>query len=114
MNAYPDFDNHASCSDSLTPDIWFPEEISGTGGRGWSYTQDAKLARQICFGCPAINECAEYSLQFRDLTGIWAGLDRFQRAAIQKTERLKTISVSSTIAPFAAALPRGAHGVRQE
>ena len=95
---FPHFNAEASCASALNPpDLWFPEEVSGVNGRGWSRTPSAMMAREICKGCEARVECDEYSLQYNDLTGIWAGRDRMEREEIQNALNLETISVRSTL-----------------
>lgn len=94
---FPHFKAEASCASALNPDLWFPVEVSGNVVPHWSRVPSALMARAICRFCPARDECKEYSLQFHDLTGIWAGLDRMERAEIQETLNLETISVRSTL-----------------
>lgn len=81
INEHPNFKNEASCAYAPNPDLWFPEEHSGRVR--WSHTPEANQAREICRTCPALQECAEYALQFSDLSGIWAGMDRYERRAEQ-------------------------------
>lgn len=94
---FPHFEAEPSCANALNPEIWFPEEVAGVVGRGWSRIPSAMMAREICKFCAANSECKEYSLQYDDLTGIWAGMDRMERAEIQEALGLETISVRSTI-----------------
>ena len=93
----PVFSSHASCSDALEPDMWFPEEVGGKSGRGWSRTPSANFARAICRGCEAFTECKEYALQFQDLAGIWADQDRHERHAEQIQRGIKPRPVFNTI-----------------
>jgi hypothetical protein len=93
----PVFSKHPSCADSLEPDMWFPEEVSGISGRGWSYTPSAKLARSICQGCEAFDECKDYALEFQDLAGIWADQDRKERYAEQVARGIKPRPVWNSI-----------------
>jgi hypothetical protein len=95
---FPHFKEEASCANALNPDLWFPEEVAGKDGRGWSRVPSAMMARAICKGCDALPECEEYSMQYSDLAGIWAGRDRMEREEIQRTLHLQTISVRSTLA----------------
>ncbi len=95
---FPHFKAEASCADALNPDLWFPEEVAGKEGRGWSRIPSAMMARAICKGCDALAECDEYSMQYNDLAGIWAGRDRLEREEIQRALHLETISVRSTLA----------------
>jgi len=92
---FPRFTKETSCAYSHNPDLWFPEEKSGHVA--WSYTPGAMLARSICKGCPAREECLEYSLQFSNLSGIWAGLDRHERKAEQLTRGITPQPVYVTI-----------------
>jgi hypothetical protein len=94
---FPHFKEEASCASALNPDLWFPEEVAGKEGRGWSRVPSAMMARAICKGCDALAECEEYSMQYSDLAGIWAGRDRLEREEIQKTLNLQTISVRGTL-----------------
>ena len=95
---FPHFKAEASCANALNPDIWFPEEIAGKAGRGWSRIPSAMMARAICKGCEALTECDEYALQYSDLVGIWAGRDRMEREEIQKKLNIETIRVRNTLA----------------
>ena len=90
----PRFENHASCSDH-DPDLWFPQEKAGT--KSWSRTPEAMRAREICSTCPALQECLDYSLQYSGLYGIWAGLDWYERADIQKWSESIPVLMTSTI-----------------
>lgn len=84
---YPSFTNTAACS-SHNPDLWFPQEKSGT--RNWTRTPDAIRARTICASCPARQECYDYSIQYSNLYGIWAGLDWYERKEIQAEDGIDT------------------------
>lgn len=95
---FPHLKAKASCANAPDPDLWFPEEIAGVNGRGWSRTPSAMQAREICSTCEARIECDEYALQYNDLAGIWAGRDRMERAEIQERLHLETISVRTTLA----------------
>ena len=88
------FDNPALCASHPEPDLWFPKEKSGT--RNWTRTPDAVKARTICQACPAQQECLDYSLQYRYLYGIWAGLDWYERHEIQDRKKIKTMDWVST------------------
>lgn len=81
INEHPNFKNDALCAYAPDPDLWFPEEHAGRVK--WSQTPSANEARAICRKCPAKDECLEYSIQFIDLSGIWAGMDRYERRAEQ-------------------------------
>ena len=91
--SYPKFNNHASCSDH-NPDLWFPQERAGS--RSWTRTPDAIRARTICASCPARIECYDYAIKIRNLYGIWAGLDWYERHAIQDEEQIETVEMLNT------------------
>lgn len=94
-NHYPVFVNEPECA-NYDPDLWFPQEQAGKW-HNWSHTPDAMKARAICASCPALKECFDYSIQYSGLYGIWAGLDWYERDALQKKDNLKPFSMLSTI-----------------
>ena len=87
----PKFVNEASCAGDMRPDDWFPEMDSVSHLPQWdkrnafSHTPSAMRARNVCLSCPAFNECEEYSLQYRELYGIWANKDIYERSALQRS-----------------------------
>ena len=83
-NHLPMLTNHQSCAEKgYDPEWWHPQELSGRQ-RNWSHTPEAELARSICSTCPAKQECRSYALKYFNLTGIWGGMDRLERHAMQK------------------------------
>lgn len=51
----------------------------------------------ICDTCPVAVECLTYSYQLGDAYGVWGGLSRHQRQALQsQRSRIKCISCQST------------------
>lgn len=87
---YPQFEAEASCAAGiLDPEIWFDYETV-RGGKA-IHTDGSKLAKKICFECPALRECRAYSMQYSNLFGIWGGLDHLERSNMQKANRIKTI-----------------------
>jgi len=96
---FPKFKKEASCMGSATPDDWFPEFNLSDGSRTgirfrYSYTPEAMRARNTCLDCPAFDECLEYSLQWTDLEGIWANMDKYERAQEQRVRGIKTTSLT--------------------
>jgi hypothetical protein len=95
-NHLPMFVEQALCADKVyDPDLWHPQELAGIN-RNWSHTPDAELARSICSVCPAKQECKEYSLKYSGLSGIWAGMDRIERHAMQTALNMEPIDWIST------------------
>jgi WhiB family redox-sensing transcriptional regulator len=44
-------------------------------------------ARTVCDGCPVRDECLEFALADRTVTGIWAGTDDRERRTIRRERR---------------------------
>jgi len=101
MSDMPKFNNRPLCADSPTPEDWFPEEFANDASirYNYSYTESALRARNICLNCNALDECLEYSLQFENLEGIWAGYDRFERAEKQRNLKITEL-ISVHISDF--------------
>lgn len=59
-------------------DNWFPQP---------GQTSAVRTAKQVCFGCPVIMECAQYALRTRQADGVWGGLSESQRVTIIKNYR---------------------------
>jgi WhiB family redox-sensing transcriptional regulator len=79
----PEFESNALCSTiGLDPEIWFDYEVHRGGSV--TYNESTKLAREVCYSCPALRECRAYAMQFFNLHGIWGGLDHVERGRMQK------------------------------
>lgn len=52
----------------VDPDTWFSKQQS-----------DVRAAQKICWTCPVINECLNYSLRNREPYGVWGGVDEKER-----------------------------------
>ena len=103
----PKFTNEALCASDTKPDDWFPEFDLTKGLRQgmrerFSRTPDALRARSICLACPAYDECLEYSLQYKDLYGIWANLDQFER---EREQQLRGLKRSDLVPAYVNELP---------
>ena len=95
-NHLPMFTNQALCTDKgYNPEWWHPQELAGIN-RNWSHTPEATLARSICSVCPAKQECRTYALKYFNLSGIWGGMDRLERHAMQKGLNMEPIDWIST------------------
>lgn len=82
----------AGCaSKENNPEWWFPERNMDNKlvEYTYAYTPTAIRARNICLNCPVFDECLEYSLEFKDLEGIWANYDYYERAQLRVTRRMK-------------------------
>lgn len=86
----PRFKSKALCVESETPDDFFPDRSSITRVNSHveiqrhSYTESAMRARNLCLNCEAYDECYEYSMRYRDLDGIWANQDYYERREAQR------------------------------
>jgi WhiB family redox-sensing transcriptional regulator len=94
----------ASCADpQFDPEWWHPVEVGGS--TAWSYTFDAKRARSVCQSCPVKQECLDYALQYFELAGIWGGLDRKERHAIQVAKNMNPTSWVNSYASGVYSVP---------
>lgn len=85
----PEFNNKlliGACSESKTPDDWFPQFPLGNVGRKKMANLALKVAQtiDICNGCSVRDECLEQGMSKGDMSyGIWGGVmagDRLQNA----------------------------------
>jgi hypothetical protein len=92
MSQFPNFTEASACAGDSNPDAWFPEEVPDPSHEDrlieLSDTPEALRAKGLCMTCPAYDECMNYSMQFKDLTGIWAGLDVQERRELQEYKRV--------------------------
>lgn len=100
----PAFSTHASCAE-YDPDLWFPEErrSNARDRYDYSYTPEAIVARTVCSNCDAYDECLDYAVQFKNMEGIWANHDRYERAEEQRRRGMsedELIDASITCVPM--------------
>ena len=57
------------------PDLWYGSEDEATATR-------YKEAKKMCSYCPAIQACATYAIEARELYGVWGGLSPLERDAL--------------------------------
>lgn len=50
----------------------------------------ARQARQVCNGCPVIDDCAEYAINDPNLQGVWGGMSWIERTRIRQTRKRET------------------------
>jgi WhiB family redox-sensing transcriptional regulator len=76
----PAWYSYAACRHpDIDPDIFFPT-------RGCTPTQ-INVAKRICYGCPARDECLAYAMSNRESFGIWGGTSERERRAIRAANR---------------------------
>jgi hypothetical protein len=78
--SFPKFKGDEPCT-TRHPDLLYPEIITEKHARDAAVT-----AREICNGCPMLNECLEWGL-FHEFYGIWGGTTSTQRKKLR--EQLK-------------------------
>lgn len=66
--------DQAACR-GMDPDVFFP----GRGDRA-----GVVKAKQICAGCPVVEECREYAFARGEKHGIYGGLSEFDRRRIRR------------------------------
>ncbi len=74
-----DWRDLAACAD-FDPEWWFP--LAGSG-----LTQEVKMAREICRGCPVAGDCLEYALDTRPTAGVWGGMTMGQLSRLSGERR---------------------------
>jgi WhiB family redox-sensing transcriptional regulator len=77
----------AACRD-VDPELFFP-----VGATGPAVVQ-ARRAKAVCRRCPVIQECGEWALGNREITGVWGGMDDEERRA-ERTARRRAAAVGA-------------------
>ncbi|EKT77461.1 WhiB family transcriptional regulator (plasmid) [Rhodococcus opacus] len=70
-----DWQHRASCRGTDT-DLFF----SPDGERGNVRARRERAAKQICQGCPVLDDCRAYALTATEPYGIWGGMSETERA----------------------------------
>lgn len=100
-----------SCTDSKTPDLWFPESVEPTTNSDKTYMRrvevminNSRQALAICAECPIKEPCLAEGMREENLEhGIWGGtmagerlllagiveLDKDRRAMIRLAEKVR-------------------------
>ena len=60
---------------TVSPEVFFHPE----GERGSARKRRDEQARQVCLGCPVLNECRTHALQVREPYGVWGGITEDDR-----------------------------------
>jgi WhiB family redox-sensing transcriptional regulator len=58
------------------PELWF-----GDIYEGYDYT---RMAKKLCFKCPARKACAEYAIASNELYGVWGATSRLDRIKMKR------------------------------
>lgn len=72
-----DWRDQAACR-GADNDAWFPKPTNTPGVRA---------AKENCFSCPVMLDCAQYALRTRQFKGVWGGLSEGQRTTLYKRHR---------------------------
>lgn len=70
----------------VDPDTWFSKQQS-----------DVRAAQKICWTCPVINECLNYSLRNREPYGVWGGIDEKQRRKLLERSGRQAASACASL-----------------
>lgn len=62
------------------PDAFYPD----VGARGF---QDAMYAKQLCSGCPIIQQCLTFAVKTDEPYGVWGGMTPNERRAFSGLKR---------------------------
>ncbi|MBM6402780.1 WhiB family transcriptional regulator [Phycicoccus sp. CSK15P-2] len=65
------------------PEVFFHPE----GERGSKRHRRATAAKEVCLGCPVIEQCREHALAVREPYGVWGGLTEDERESHYSRER---------------------------
>lgn len=49
-----------------------------------------QVAKEVCYRCPVLRQCREYSLDAGEDYGVWGGLDENERRRILRERRNRT------------------------
>lgn len=83
-----DWRANSACAPQKKPERWFPKP-----GNKPAITD----AKAVCFGCPAMYECAQHALTKGEDDGVWGGLSEGQRTTIRKKYRLHQLENLATV-----------------
>ena len=72
-----DWQMRASCRGQDTATFYHPENE-----RGPSRARRERQAKQICSGCPVVDNCLRWALSAREPYGVWGGLSVEEREQI--------------------------------
>ena len=51
-----------------------------------------QLAKEVCAGCPVLEQCRSYALEAGEAYGVWGGLTEMERYRITREKRHRTNS----------------------
>ena len=87
--------SQSACRD-VDPELFFP-----VGTTGDALAQMA-VAKEICAGCPVVEECLIFAVTTNQEYGVWGGLDEEERRDIRRRWRRATRRVATGTAPASA------------
>lgn len=77
----------------VEPEVFFPV------GTGRTYNVQVELAKDICGGCPVMNECRAWARKTRQVFGVWGGESAEERLKAIRTrvcQQCKRVPIGST------------------
>lgn len=81
----------------IDPDIF----VHPDGERGAARRRRERMAKQICAGCPVLQQCVQYSIAAAEPFGTWGGITENERFSILVggEQRDPTAEMGSNYAP---------------
>ena len=67
----------------IGPEVFFHPE----GERGSKRRTRASAAKEICLGCPVLQQCRSHALAVREPYGVWGGLTEDERESFYSREQ---------------------------
>lgn len=80
-----------SCG-TTDPELFFAQENELEGASRRAKYVNEKAAKAICYKCPLMSQCLEYSLR-NDEAGIWGGTNEYERSAIRRRTGIKVLPI---------------------
>ena len=77
-----DWQLHGACRGEDSDLFFHPE-----GERGTKRRTRASAAKEICLGCPVLQQCRRHALTVREPYGVWGGLTEDERESFYSRER---------------------------
>ncbi|MCU4187039.1 WhiB family transcriptional regulator [Acidiferrimicrobium sp. IK] len=78
----------ASACRDIDPEMFFPVGVTGDA------MARADAAKEICRGCPVVEECLIFAVTTNQEYGIWGGLDEEERRDVRRKWRRATRRVA--------------------
>lgn len=85
-----DFQVQAACREVGEALFFSPD-----GERGAEKNSREEAAKEVCFGCPVMQLCAELALERREPYGTWGGMTEDERRSILRRRSRSALGVAA-------------------